>query len=66
MKVDANLNEAFSEADQTSLQHIKFQVTDTHGYFSKLEHDLTVLTNKFELGGRRGVDIHGFNFFSRY
>ena len=51
IKVDANPHEAFSDADRTSLQHIQFQVTDPHGSFAKLEHDLTGTTTKFGSGG---------------
>ena len=48
MKVDANLCEAFSDADRTSFKKLQFQVTDSCGYFSKLEHELTGLNNKYE------------------
>ena len=51
MKVEANLHESFSEADCTSLKQLWFQITEPRGYFAKLEHELTGLTNKFESGG---------------
>ena len=51
IKFDANLPDAFSDADCTSLKQIQFQVTDPRGSFSKLEHKLTRLTNTFELVG---------------
>ena len=55
MKVEDNIHEAFSDSDQMSLQQIQFQVTDPCGSFSKLEHELTGLTNSYYSGG--GVDI---------
>ena len=60
MKVGANICESFFDADRISIQQIQFQVTDPHGSFAKLEHELNGLTNKFESGGV--VDIHGFTF----
>ena len=47
MKVDANICEAFYDANLTSLQQLHFQITDHCGSVTKLEHEITGLTSKF-------------------
>ena len=47
MKFGANLRDAFSDADRTSIKKLHFQVTDPCDSFAKLGRDMTVFTNKF-------------------
>jgi hypothetical protein len=57
-----NVDSNFTELHTDQLEKLAFELYNPCGLFSKLEHDLSLISNKLESGG--GIDCNG-NYFSR-
>jgi hypothetical protein len=55
--VDSN----FTELHKHQLEKLAFEIYDPCGLFPKLEHNISLISNKLESGG--GIDCNG-NYFS--
>jgi hypothetical protein len=56
-----NVDSNFTELHKDQLDKLAFELYDPCGLFPKLEHDLSLISNKLESGG--GIDCNG-NYFS--
>jgi hypothetical protein len=61
LHVVENVDSNFTELHKDQLEKLAFELYDPCGLFPKLEHDISLISNKLESGG--GIDCNG-NYFS--